>query len=303
MNVLLLSQISTEANEFLRLNHSLYSPNGSNTNNEYDYSQTEVIITRSGPVLDEIFFKQMSRLRAVIRAGVGTDNIDINYLERNSIPLYQITGIQANAVAELAFGLILNLARSITYFHDTMRDGSWTKGSRLGTEIRGKVLGIVGLGRIGMRLTELSRSWDMTVIGVVRNYSEKRKDNLKADGIELLNSVYELSYRADLIVNTLPLDQSTRSLIDSSCISQMKKEAILVNVGRGGTVDDDALYQALLNRTIMGAAMDVHLQEGSRSKFSTLDNVILTPHIGSSTYETQQLIGKEIIRLFKLIEQ
>lgn len=303
MNVLLLSQISTEASEFLRLNHSVYSQNSTNVNNEYDYSQVEVIITRSGPLLDESFLKQMPQLRALIRAGVGIDNIDTNYLKRNLIPLYQITGIQSNAVAELAFGLLLNLSRSITYFHDTMRKGSWAKGSRLGTEIRGKVLGIIGLGRIGMRLADLSRSWDMTVIGIVRNYSAKRKDSLQAIGIELLNSVYELSSRADLIVNTLPYDQSTRQLLDADCISQMKKEAILVNVGRGGTIDDDALYEALLNKRIAGAAMDVHIQEGGLSKFSTLDNVILTPHIGSSTYETQLLIGNEIIRLVKLIEQ
>lgn len=303
MNVLLLSPISPEAMDFIRSNHSLFTQFESSAGIPWDRSQTEVVIIRSGPLLDRSFLEMMPRLRAIIRSGAGIDNIDTEYLERMSIPLYQITDHHANAVAELAFGLFLDLARNITHYDRTMREGVWKKGSRLGMEIRGKVMGIVGLGRIGMRLAELSRGWDMKVLGVVRNFSNERRDKLRSAGVELVRSLYELPARADLIAVTLPLSETTRSLIETEFISQMKKTALLVNVGRGATIDDDALFDALLKKNISGAALDVHNYEGFQSRFSKLKNVILTPHIGSLTIETQILIGREVIKRLTSIER
>ncbi len=303
MNVLLMSPISSEAVDFIRSKHSLFAQYESSISVPWNRSQADVIITRSGPILDQSFLDGMPRLRAIIRSGAGIDNIDTKYLERMSIPLYRITDHHANAVAELAFGLFLDLARNITYYDKTMREGLWKKGSRLGMEMRGKMMGIVGLGRIGIRLAELSRSWDINVSGVVGDFSNERRDKLRSVGVDLVQSLYELPAKTDLIAVTLPLNEGTRSLIDAEFISQMKKTSLLVNVGRGGTIDDDALFDALLKNNISGAALDVHNYEGIQSRFSKLNNVVLTPHIGSSTIEAQTLIGREVIKHLTSIER
>ncbi|MFZ1617774.1 MAG: NAD(P)-dependent oxidoreductase [Flavobacteriales bacterium] len=302
MNILLLSPISLEAIEYLKINHTLEIQYDFGLDTLKDRSQTEIVITRSGPTLNQVFLEIMPQLRAVIRAGSGIDNIDIDFLKRKSIPLYQVTNFHANPVAELAVGLFIDLARKITHLDKSMRNGLWEKNKRLGMEINGKILGIVGMGKIGMRLAGLFQGWEINILGLVKNYSEDRKKKFADKGIELVESKYEIAEKADLIAITLPLNDETRLLIDFEFLRRMKKTVLIVNVGRGATIDENALFDYLSKNSFSAAALDVHMNEGSRSKFVGLDNVILTPHIGSSTKETEILIGKEIIRIINSIQ-
>lgn len=302
MNILLLNPISTEAIEFIQANHSLILSFEKNSDRAFEQDQTDVIIARSGPVLDHAFLETMPNLRAVIRPGTGTDNIDTYYLESKSIPLYLVTNQHANSVAELAFGLLVSLARSITQYNNSMKEGKWEKGKKFSIEMRGKVMGIVGLGAIGTRLAELSKCWGITVLGCVQHYSDQRHDFYSNRGIELVQSLNELAERADFVIVILPFNKSTESIISEAFISKMKKTALLVNVGRADTIDEDALLNALVSKNITGAALDVHKNQ-QLSKFSALENVILTPHIGSSTTDTQIAIGQEVIKHLQTIEK
>jgi D-3-phosphoglycerate dehydrogenase len=301
MNVLLLNPISDEAVDFIRSNHVLITPSEGDSDDSLIKDRTEVVIARSGPVLDRKFLESLPRLCAVIRPGTGTDNIDTDYLSSKSIPLYLVINQHANSVAELTFGLMVSLARSITQYNSSMRDGLWEKGKKFSIEVRGKVIGIVGLGNIGSRLAKLSSGWDVKILGCVQNYSDERRERLLNQGIELVRSLNELAEKADFVVVVLPLNDSTRSIINGEFISRMKKTALFVNVGRADTIDEEALFNALRTKSIAGAALDVHKHQGV-SKFSTLENVILTPHIGSSTKDAQIAIGQEVIKHLQTIE-
>lgn len=299
MIILLLSPIWEPAESALRKNHEVYSFSKLGSIPDNLLLSTEVIITRSGNNLLKNELSRFPLLKLLIRAGSGTDNIDLDYLQNNNIHFFNIKSFHKNAVAELAFGLMLDLSRNITFYHNSMSEGKWEKGIKQGVELSGKTLGIIGFGQIGLRIAELGRSWDMNIFGLVKNFSQDRAENLKAAGITLVQSPNDIAKLADLIIVALPLDENTKNFIDAAFISKMKKHAIIVNVGRGGTIDNEALYDALTQQFIGGAAMDVHLNEGDISKFSSLSNVILTPHIGSSTQETQANIGNELFNLIQ----
>ena len=239
--------------------------------------------------------------KIIARVGVGLDNVDQEAAKTKDIRVINAVEGAMNAVAELVLGLMLSLARQTGRADRAIRNDQWLKKELKGTELRGKYLGIIGLGNIGKRLGRLARALNMNIIGYdvmpIDEEFAKEVGLMKADLNTLLQS-------SDYISIHVPLLDSTHHLLDAEKMSTMKKTAKIINTSRGGVVDEDALYNALKNGTLGGAALDVFEKEPAiGTKLAELDNVILTPHIGAQTKEAQSLaanvIAEKIIQILR----
>ncbi len=235
----------------------------------------------------------------MIRAGSGLDNIDLEYARNRGLELIRIPGPGAQSVAELAFGLMLNLARQVVLADRLLRQGRWAKHELTGYLLTGKRLGIIGTGNIGSRVGWLGAAWGMDVIGCVEHPSSDRARELQAMGIRLTD-MDEVLRTADFVTVHVPLKDATHHLIDAQALARMKPGAFLTNLARGGVVDEAALYRALsADGGVAGAGMDVHECEGEGviSPLAMLPNVVLTPHIGAMAIDAQRQIGERVIEI------
>jgi D-3-phosphoglycerate dehydrogenase len=262
----------------------------------------DALVFRSGVTISKEILAAARRLRLVIRAGSGLDNLDLAELERRGIELRRIPRPSAQAVAELTFALMLALARNVLRLDQLFRHGCWAKNHFESHLLHGKTLGIVGVGNIGRRVGQMGAVWGMEVVGCTRPSSPLRVAELRREGIELC-CFDEVVSRADFLSVHAPLEDSTRHLIDADVVARMKPGAFLVNTARGGVVDEEALYPALRSGRLRGAGLDVHTLEGPGrlSPLRELPNVVLTPHVGSSTVDTQREIGREIVALVESV--
>lgn len=258
----------------------------------------DVVVLRSGVELDREALALAPDLRLVIRAGSGLDNIDRAYLEEHRIKLERIPGPGARSVAEMAFGLMLAVSRRIPEADRTMRRAEWRKSTLFGRTLEGKTLGIVGLGNIGAKVAELGVAWGLQVVGCVEHPSPHVATRLASAGVALTDLEDTLG-RSDYVSVHVPLQESTRGLIGRHELGLMRSGAVLIHMARGGVVDEQALLEALNSGHLAGAAVDVHVREGDglRSPLADLENVVLTPHLGSTTVDTQQAIGEEVLRI------
>ena len=202
-------------------------------------------------------------------------------------------------MAELTFGLMIALARSIVLADGYLRDAHWKKSELVGYGLRGKRLGIVGMGSIGSRVAALGSAWGMRPIGVVEHPSAERARTFADDGVDLA-SLDQVLEEGDFISVHTPLTDATRGLIGARELAIVKPGAFLVNIARGGVVDETALLGALQpGGRVRGAALDVHVAEGEgrRSPLADLPNVVLTPHIGAQTIDAQEEIGREVLAI------
>ena len=263
--------------------------------------QYEIVIVRSRTKLTKELIEKADKCKIIARVGVGLDNVDQETAKLKNIRVINAVEGAMNAVAELVLGLMLSLARQTARGDREIRNGKWLKKELKGTELRGKYLGIIGLGNIGKRLGRLAHSLNMNIIGYdvvpIDEEFSKEVGLMKADLNTLLQS-------SDYISIHVPLLDSTYHLLDAQKISMMKKTAKIINTSRGGVVDEDALYDAINNGDLGGAALDVFEKEpATGSKLAELDNVILTPHIGAQTKEAQSLaanvIGEKIIQILR----
>ncbi len=263
--------------------------------------QYEIVIVRSRTKLTKELIEKADKCKIIARVGVGLDNIDQETAKSKDIRVINAVEGAMNAVAELVLGLMLSLARQTARGDREIRKGNWLKKELKGTELRGKYLGIIGLGNIGKRLGRLAHALNMNIIGydVVPIDEEFAKEVglMKADLNTLLQS-------SDYISIHVPLLDSTYHLLDAQKMSTMKNTAKIINTSRGGVVDEDALYDAIKNGTLGGAALDVFEKEPAiGNKLAELDNVILTPHIGAQTKEAQSLaanvIAEKIIQILR----
>lgn len=259
----------------------------------------EVLILRSGVSITAEVMACAPRLQLLIRAGSGLDNVDTGYIRERGLRLVRIAEPGARAVAELAFGLMLALSRQILQADRLLRGGHWAKHQLNGYLLQGKQLGIIGVGNIGTVAGQMGISWGMRVVGCVEHPSAARKAELGEKQIRLTDLGEALAV-ADYVCVSVPLKESTRCLIGAAELASMKPGAFLVNMARGEVVDEAALYKALqAEDRLAGAALDVHKQEGENmiSPLAGLPNVILTPHIGAMTVDTQREIGRRIIEI------
>ncbi|QLH07302.1 D-2-hydroxyacid dehydrogenase [Nitrosopumilus ureiphilus] len=264
-------------------------------------SNFNIVIVRSRTTITKEMIEKADNCKIIARVGVGLDNVDQEAAKTKNIRVINAVEGAMNAVAELVLGLMLSLARQTTRGDRAIRNGQWLKKELKGTELRGKYLGIIGLGNIGKRLGRLARALNMNIIGYdvipIDEEFSKEVGLMKADLDTLLQS-------SDYISIHVPLLDSTHHLLDAQKMSTMKKTAKIINTSRGGVVDEDALYNALKNGTLGGAALDVFEKEPAiGNKLAELDNVILTPHIGAQTKEAQSLaanvIAEKIIQILR----
>jgi phosphoglycerate dehydrogenase-like enzyme len=260
----------------------------------------EVLIFRSGVDINAEVMACAPHLRLLIRAGSGLDNLDLGYVKKHGIQLQRIELPGAKAVAELAFTMMLGLSRQIRLADTQLRQGHWLKHELTGHLLTGKTLGIVGAGNIGSLTGRMGVAWGMHVIGCIEHHSEERAAELAQQGIHLTD-FDEVISTSDYVSLHVPLNDGTRKLIDATTLARMKPGAFLINLARGGVVDETALLAALNSGRLAGAGMDVHQQEGAGkvSPLAALDNVILTPHIGAGTIDTQREIGATVMQIIR----
>jgi D-3-phosphoglycerate dehydrogenase / 2-oxoglutarate reductase len=251
----------------------------------------DALIVRSAVQVDAALLEHAPKLRVVGRAGVGVDNVDLDAATRKGIAVMNTPGANAVAVAELTLGMMLGLARLLPRADGLMHAGKWEKKSLQGTELRGKTLGVIGLGKIGMEVARRAQAFGMEIIGHDPFVSP---GVAKGQGIRAgkLEEVYAV---ADYITLHVGLTPQTTGMINAESIKKMKKGVRIVNCARGELVDEAALAQALKHGHVGGAALDVFQEEPLKnSPLTALDNVILTPHIGGSTHEAQEAVGYQI---------
>lgn len=256
----------------------------------------DVLVFRSGVQINaRVLEAGAPHLRLLLRAGSGTDNIDLDYVARHGLQLERIPGPGAKAVAELAFALMLGVSRNVRRADGLLREGVWAKNQMTGYLLTGKTLGIVGAGNIGALVGKMGHAWGMRVIGCVGEPCPQQEARLAQQGIQL-KSFKEVLSEADFVSVHVPREKSTLGLFDAEAIAGMKKGAYLVNLARGGVVDELAVRDALQSGQLGGAGFDVHANEGAEfsSPLAEFDNVILTPHIGASTHDSQREIGEII---------
>lgn len=249
------------------------------------------LIVRSAVKANEALLAGANRLKVIGRAGVGVDNVDVGSATRRGIVVMNTPGASSVAVAELALGLMLSLARKIPFADSTTRDGKWEKKALQGTELRNKVLGIVGLGRIGLELAHRAVALGMTVVASDPYASPK----LARENHVRLCTIDELYAESDYISLHLGLTPQTTRMINEDAIRKMKQGARLVNCARGELLDEAAVAAALTSGKLGGVAVDVFSEEPPKtSPLITAPNLVATPHIGASTQEAQEAVGIQI---------
>ncbi len=248
-------------------------------------ADADALIVRSATKVTRRVIEAGKRLVVIGRAGVGVDNIDLKAATERGIVVVNAPDASSITVAEHTFGLMLALARRIPQANASLKAKKWEKKRFLGVELRGKTLGILGLGRIGSEVVRKAKAFGMRCIAYDPYISEKLARELGVEVVEL----GELLERSDFITIHAPLTESTRRMIDDSAFARMKKGAYIINCARGGIIDEDALYRALTSGKIAGAALDVFEKEPPfDSPLLELENCIVTPHLGASTEEAQR---------------
>ena len=255
----------------------------------------DVLIVRSATkVTAEVSEKAAgSKLKLVIRAGVGVDNIDIPAANAQGITVKNTPNASSNSVAELALGHMFALARYIAIANVTMRNGEWNKKKYEGSEIAGKTLGIIGMGRIGRSLAAKAEALGMTVV-----YTDLfgKQEGLIYNFLEL----EELLKTSDFISLHVPYDKKQGSLIGKKEFELMKDGVFLVDCARGKVVEEDALLEALNSGKVAGAGLDVFEEEPTHNtELVNHAKVSVTPHIGAATKEAQTRIGEEVVSTIK----
>lgn len=251
----------------------------------------QALLVRSGVKVDAEALAAGRALIVVGRAGIGVDNIDLDAATRAGIVVVNAPTANTIAAAEQTLGLIYALARHIPAADASVRRGEWKRADFMGSELRGRTLGIVGLGKIGIAVAERARAMEMELLGHDPFLSEEAA---AARGVTLL-PLAELLARADVVTLHVPLSHATRGLIGAPELARMKPGALLVNVARGGVVDETALAQALGAGLLGGAAVDVFEHEPpAGSPLLEAPNTVLTPHLGASTEEAQSKVAVEV---------
>ncbi len=236
------------------------------------------------------------KLRVVANIGVGYNNIDVATCTERGIMVTNTPGTVDDATADLAFGLMLAAARRLVEADQFVRNGQWRPGAPplMGLDVHHRVLGIIGLGRIGTAIAKRARGFDMDV----RYFNRHPLAGAEEDALQLrYRPLPELLRESDFVLLQTPYTPDTHHLIGAAELALMKPSAILVNTARGGVVDDAALVDALTNRRIAGAGLDVFENEpGLHPGFLDLDNVVLAPHIGSATAATRHAMAAQAVR-------
>lgn len=259
----------------------------------------DALIVRSATTVSRDLIGLGGRLRAIGRAGVGVDNVDIPAASDRGIAVFNAPGGNTTAAAELTMALLISVARKIPSAEASVRAGNWDRASFKGVELRGKTLGLIGAGRIGGEVAIRCQAFGMGVIVYDPYLTEQRAQELGCELVHL-DDVLDL---ADFISIHVPLTDETRGIVGTDALHRMKPTAFVVNASRGGVVDESALAEALHNGEIAGAALDVYESEPlpAGSPLRDAPNLVLTPHLGASTAEAQEGVATEVAEKIKTL--
>ena len=302
-SVLICDQVNTTLKEILEKNglKVTYEPEITPEQIAEKIGTFEVVVVRSRTKMTRELVEKADKCKIIARVGVGLDNIDQEAAKEKNIKVINAVEGAITAVAELVIGLMLSMAREIPRADREIRNGNWIKKELMGSELKGKYLGIVGLGNIGKRLGRLARALNMNIIGYdvtpIDDEFSKEVGLMKADLDTLLSS-------ADYVSFHVPLLDSTRHMINAEKLKMMKNTARIINTARGGVIDEEALYNSLKAGSLAGAALDVfEVEPATGNKLITLPNFIATPHMGAQTKEAQLLaaniIAEKIIQILR----
>jgi len=249
------------------------------------------LIIRSGTKVTAKVLENSGRLRGIARAGVGVDNIDVPVATKRGIMVMNTPDGNTISAAEHTLALMMAMSRHVVAGCNSLKNGKWDRKAFMGTQLMGKTLGIVGLGRIGMAVARRALGLKMKVIAYDPIASSETAAEL---GIEVVAELDDLCRRCDYLTLHVPVTDETRGMINAKCIELMKPTARIINVARGPVVNEADLYAALVAKRIAGAALDVFAQEPPENRgFEQLDNCIVTPHLGASTEEAQVQVAVE----------
>ena len=250
------------------------------------------VIVRSKPKITKAIIDAGPLLKVIGRAGVGLDNVDVEYAQSKDIKVVNTPEASTESVAEHVFALLLSTVRGVCRADHSLKNGKWIKKELMGTELLEKTMGIIGFGRIGSRLGEIAAAFGMKVLAYdVIDISERASKV----GTEVC-SLDDVLTRSDFITLHVPLLPSTRNMISDKELKKLKPQAVIINTSRGGVIDEKALYTALSEKRIQ-AALDVfEVEPLTESPLLDLDNIVVTPHIAASTKEGQMRAGVDVAR-------
>ena len=260
----------------------------------------DAIIVRSRTKVTREVIEASNKLKIIARAGVGVDNVDVQAATERGVMVINAPESTSITVAEHTMGLILALSRKIAIADSSVKNGKWEKSKFMGIELNGKILGVIGMGRIGSQVVTRSKAFGMETIVYDPYITEKTASDLGVTVVDFET----LIKKSDVLTIHVPLTSETKYLIRSKQLEMMKENAFLVNCARGGIIKEDDLYEALSTGKIRGAGLDVFENEPpENSPLLELDNVVLTPHIAASTSEAQRdaaiIVANEIKKVFK----
>ena len=250
------------------------------------FKRADAVIVRSGTKVDRNFMDAAENLKLVVRAGIGLDNVDIDYARKKGITVRNTPTATVVSVAELTFALMLAAARHIPKAHATTKAGMWEKKRLKGIELHGKTLGIVGMGRIGREVAKRAECFGMEVVYY---------DIVDVPGYRKL-PLEEVFERSDIVSLHLPLNEKTRGMITYALMKRMKGGGVIINTARGGLIPTDDLLKILEEGRIT-VALDVYEEEPPPPALLKYENLITTPHIGAQTFEAQRRAAEEAARL------
>jgi D-3-phosphoglycerate dehydrogenase len=243
------------------------------------------IVVRSRTKVTKDVIEAGTALKAIVRAGVGLDNIDVDHAKQKGIQVLNTPSASTQSVAELTIAYMMALARSLPQMTASMKAGKWEKKSFVGGEVAGKTLGLIGSGRIGQAVADRAIALGMTVIAY-----DPYVDSLP--NAKMVN-LDDLLAESDYISLHIPHNDETHHILDESAFAKMKDGVRIINCARGGTIDEDALYQAIKDGKVAGAALDVFADEPlTDPKLFSLDQVIGSPHVGAGTGEAKERVGQ-----------
>ncbi len=264
---------------------------------KHEMEAAHALVVRSETQVTEELLQVAPRLILVARAGIGVDNIDVDAATRRGVAVLNAPGANTVSAAEQTFALLLALLRKVTSAVQSMRLGEWDRKRFMGTELNGKTLSALGLGRIGERVARIAQAFGMEVLGHDPYVSPERALEL---GVSLV-SLEEALRRADVVTLHMPLTDDTRRIINAERLALMKPTAVLVNTARGGLLEEKALVEAVESGKLAGAALDVFDVEPlpADSPLRSSDRIVLTPHLAASTKEAQERVATEICEVVR----
>lgn len=258
-------------------------------------ADADALIIRSATKADAALINASTKLKAIARAGVGVDNVDLPAASAKGIAVMNTPDGNTIATAEFAFGLMLGLARHIPQAYGSMIEGKWDRKSYMGVELRDKTLGIIGIGRIGQALARRAQAFNMTVIAYDPYIPAEVAQNLRVE----LVSLDDLYKRADFISLHSLITDETRGMINAASIAKMKKGVRIINAARGALINDADLAEGIKSGQVAGAALDVYAEEPPPAGHPLigLPGVIHTPHLAASSEEAQVAVAVEAAQL------